>query len=211
MMPETALLLFLGASLIVIVSPGPDNILLLTRGLTLGRTAALVSAAGANLGLVFHSLLAALGLSAVLASSAAAYSAVKYAGAVYLVYIGVKALLNRSEFLPAQHGGKTIGLDRVFSQAVLSNVLNPKIAIFFLAYLPQFASPGSGPMWPQLLSYGLTFTLLSLVVFVVLGCLSGALGGLLRSRPRIALRLNWLTGGVLVSLGLGLALSGARR
>ena len=99
----------------------------------------------------------------------------------------------------------------MFSHAVLSNVLNPKIAIFFLAYLPQFASPGSGPMWPQLLSYGLTFTLLSLVVFVVLGCLSGALGGLLRSRPRIALRLNWLTGGVLVSLGLGLALSGARR
>lgn len=106
MMPETALLLFLGASLIVIVSPGPDNILLLTRGLTLGRTAALVSAAGANLGLVFHSLLAALGLSAVLASSAAAYSAVKYAGAVYLVYIGVKALLNRAEFLPGNMAGR---------------------------------------------------------------------------------------------------------
>jgi threonine/homoserine/homoserine lactone efflux protein len=142
-MPGDAnLLLFLTASLVVIVAPGPDNILVLTRGVTLGRRAALVSATGASVGLVSHSLFAAAGLSALLAQSAVAVSVVKYAGAAYLIFLGVRALLDRNSLVLAQ-GAPPVGLRSVFTQAVASNVLNPKIAVFFLAYLPQFADPSA--------------------------------------------------------------------
>lgn len=205
-MDETKLLLFLAASLVVIVAPGPDNILVLTRGVTLGRKAALISAAGAGTGLVCHSLFAAAGLSAVLASSATAYSVVKYLGAAYLIYLGVRALLDRKRFALSSGVSSSLGLHRVYGQAVLSNVFNPKIAVFFLAYLPQFAGPSSGgPVALQLLVLGLAFALTTWVIFSVVAYFSGTLGSLLRRRPRMANGLSWLTGGVLVGLGLRLA------
>jgi threonine/homoserine/homoserine lactone efflux protein len=147
---ETDLILFQTASLVVIAAPGPDNILVLTRGVNLGRRAVLASAAGASVGLVCHSLFTAAGLSALLAGSAVAFSVVKYAGAVYLIYLGIAALLSRERFVLAEREAVPLGLGSVFAQAVASNVLNPKIAVFFLAYLPQFADPSAGAA-PQLL------------------------------------------------------------
>ena len=205
MLRQTDTLLFLIASLALIVAPGPDNILVLTRGVTLGRRAALVSAAGASVGLVTHSFFAAAGLSVLLARSAAAFSAVKYAGAAYLIYLGVRALLDRDRFVLPQ-GTAPVGLRSVFIQAVASNVLNPKIAVFFLAYLPQFAGPASGGTAPRLLALGLTFALLTWVIFSVIALFSGTFGTWLRSRPGIAGGLGWLTGSVLIGLGLRLAL-----
>ena len=159
-MGDANLILFLTASVLVILAPGPDNILVLTRGVTLGRKAALVSAAGASTGLVCHSPFAAAGLSALLQQS-----------------------------------------------AVASNVFNPKIAVFFLAYLPQFADPMSGGgVALQLLVLGLAFAAMTWAIFSVVALLSGALGGWLRSKPRLANGLSWLTGGVFVTLGLRLAL-----
>lgn len=207
---ETSLPLFLTASLVVIVAPGPDNILVLTRGVTLGRRAALVSAAGASAGLVTHSIFAAAGLSVLLARSAAAFTAVKYAGAAYLIYLGIKALLDRERFVAPRGTAVPLGLRSVFVQAVTSNVLNPKIAVFFLAYLPQFAGPASGGAAPRLLALGLTFALLTWVIFSVIALFSGTLGAWLRTRPRVAGGLSWLTGGVFVGLGLRLALSDRR-
>ena len=204
-MGETSLILFLPASLIVIIAPGPDNILVLTRGVTLGRRAALVSAAGASVGLVTHSLFAAAGLSVLLARSAVAFSVVKYAGAAYLIYLGVRALLDRERFVPPQ-GASPVGLRSVFVQAVASNVLNPKIAVFFLAYLPQFAGPASGGTAPRLLALGLTFALLTWVIFSVIALFSGTFGAWLRTRPRIGVYLGWVTGSVLIGLGLRIAL-----
>ena len=204
-MSETSLILFLTASLVVIVAPGPDNILVLTRGVTLGRRAALVSAAGASVGLVTHSLFAAAGLSVLLARSAVAFSVVKYAGAAYLIYLGVRALLDRERFVLPQ-GAAPVGLWSVFVQAVASNVLNPKIAVFFLAYLPQFAGPASGGTAPRLLALGLTFALLTWVIFSVIALFSGTFGEWLRTRPRIGAYLGWVTGSVLIGLGLRLAL-----
>ena len=204
-MSEANLILFLAASLVVIVAPGPDNILVLTRGITLGRRAALVSAAGAGVGLVAHSTFAAVGLSALLRQSALAFSLVKYVGAAYLVYLGVKALLDRESF-DVSGSAAPVGLRSVFFQAVASNVLNPKIAVFLLAFLPQFADPSSGGAAPQLLALGLTFALMTWAMFSLLGFFSGTLGGWLRRRPGFADGLRWLTGGVLVSLGLRLAL-----
>jgi threonine/homoserine/homoserine lactone efflux protein len=206
---ETSFVLFLTASLVVIVAPGPDNILVLTRGVAQGRGAALVSAAGASLGLVVHSVLAAVGLSALLAQSALAFSVVKYVGAAYLIYLGVRALLDRGSFaLP--RGEAPMGLRKVFAQAVASNVLNPKIAVFFLAYLPQFADPATGGTALQLLALGLIFALLTLAIFGVLALFSGSIGSWLRTRPEFASWLGWLTGGVLIGLGLRLALQDRR-
>ena len=204
-MGETNLLLFLTASLVVIVAPGPDNILVLTRGVTLGRRAALVSAAGASVGLVTHSVFAAAGLSVLLARSSAAFSVVKYVGAAYLIYLGVRALLDRERFVP-ERGAAPVGLWSVFVQAVASNVLNPKIAVFFLAYLPQFAGPATGGTAPRLLALGLTFALLTWVIFSVIALFSGTFGAWLRNRSRIGTYLGWLTGSVLIGLGLRLAL-----
>ncbi len=203
-MRDGNLILFLAASLVVIVAPGPDNILVLTRGVTLGRRAALVSAAGASAGLVTHSLFAAAGLSVLLARSAVTFSVVKYVGAAYLIYLGVRALLDREKFV-LDRGASSMRLRSVFAQAVASNVLNPKIAVFFLAYLPQFADPAAGGTALQLLALGLTFALLTWVIFSAVALFSGTLGVWLRTRPKLANGLGWLTGGVLVGLGLRLA------
>ena len=205
MFGELNLVLFLTASLVVIVAPGPDNILVLTRGISRGRTAALVSAGGASVGLVCHSLLAAAGLSALLAQSAVAFSVVKYAGAAYLIYLGAKTLLSRGGF-SFSGGEAALRLRSVFVQGVASNVMNPKIAVFFLAYLPQFADPAAGGMAPQLLLLGLAFALCTWIVFSVLGYFSGSVGDRLVRRPRLADWLRWLTGGVFVALGIRLAL-----
>jgi threonine/homoserine/homoserine lactone efflux protein len=206
---EASFVLFLTASLAVIVAPGPDNMLVLTRGVAQGRGAALVSAAGASLGLVVHSVFAAVGLSALLAQSALAFSVVKYVGAAYLIYLGVRALLDREGFAPTR-GEAPMGLGEVFTQAVASNVLNPKIAVFFLAYLPQFADPATGGTAIQLLAFGLTFALLTLAIFSALAVFSGTVGSWLRSRPKLAGGLGWLTGAVLISLGLRLAFQDRR-
>ena len=203
-MRDGNLILFLAASLVVIVAPGPDNILVLTRGVTLGRKAALVSAAGASVGLVTHSLFAAAGLSVLLARSVVAFSVVKYVGAAYLIYLGVKALLDRESFVLAE-GTPRVGLRSVFAQAVASNVLNPKIAVFFLAYLPQFADADAGGTALQLLALGLTFALLTWVIFSAIALFSGTLGAWLRTRPKLAGGMGWIPGGVLVGLGLRLA------
>ena len=205
MLQEVSFVLFLTASLVVIVAPGPDNILVLTRGISQGRKAAVASAAGASLGLVCHSLFAAAGLSAILAQSAVAFALVKYAGAAYLIYLGAKALLSREGFA-VPGGGRTIRLRSVFVQGVASNIMNPKIAVFFLAYLPQFADPTTGSMGLQLLLLGLAFALLTLLVFSVLGYFSGSLGDTLERRPRLSDALRWFTGGVFIALGLRLAL-----
>ena len=209
MLADTNSVLFLTASLVVIVAAGPDNILVLTRGVAQGRSAALVSAAGASLGLVVHSGFAAVGLSALLAQSAVAFSVVKYVGAAYLIYLGVRALLDRGGFA-VQRGEGPIPLRRVFTQAVASNVLNPKIAVFFLAYLPQFADPDTGGTALQLLALGLVFALLTLAIFSAIAVFSGTVGVWLRARPKFADGLGWLTGGVLILLGLRLALQERR-
>ncbi len=156
-----------------------------------------------------HSLFAAAGLSALLAQSAVAFSVVKYVGAAYLISLGIRALLARESSVLAR-GAAPVRLRSVFAQALASNVLSPKITVFFPAYLPQFADPAAGGMAPQLLALGVAFALLTWALFGVIALFSGALGGWLRSRPRFATGLGWLTGGVLIGLGLRLALPECR-
>ncbi|CAN5582302.1 LysE family translocator [soil metagenome] len=206
MFSDMNLALFLTASLALIVTPGPDMVYVVTRGVAQGRRVGLVSAWGACSGLVFHTALAAAGLSALLRSSATAFMAVKYVGAAYLIYLGVKAFLSRESFSVAGGAVPKAGLWKVFFQGVASNVLNPKIALFFLAFLPQFVHPATGSAASQMLALGLTFTLLALVIFNVIAYFSGTLGEVLGKKPAFANALRWFTGSVLVGLGLRLAL-----
>lgn len=205
-MTDMNLALFLTASLALIATPGPDMIYVVTRGVAQGRRVGLVSAWGACAGLIFHTALAAAGLSALLRSSATAFMVVKYVGAAYLIYLGVKAFLSRESFSVAGGTVPKAGLRKVFFQGVASNVLNPKIALFFLAFLPQFVHPATGSAASQMLVLGLTFTLLALVIFNVIAYFSGTLGELLCKKPALANALRWFTGSVLVGLGLRLAL-----
>jgi threonine/homoserine/homoserine lactone efflux protein len=200
--------LFVVASLAVIVAPGPDNIYVLTRGVTQGRRVALASAWGMCSGLLFHTTLAAVGLSAILARSALAFSTIKYAGAAYLIYLGVRALLSKEEFSSPREEAPAARLGSFFLRGMTMNLLNPKVAVFFLAFLPQFASPATGGTALRLSTLGLVFTLLSLIVFSAIALFSGILGDRLSRNPRFADALRWLTGCVLVGLGVRLALSG---
>lgn len=182
-------------------------IYVVTRGVGQGRAAGLVSAWGACSGLVVHTVLAAVGLSALLQSSAAAFVAVKYVGAGYLIYLGIKAFLDRESFSVSQPlSPPTLKLKKVFLQGVASNVLNPKIALFFLAFLPQFVAPGSGNAASQMLVLGLVFTVLALLVFNIIAYFAGNLGTWLAKNPAFSSGLRWLTGSVLIGLGLRLAL-----
>lgn len=207
-MLDANIALFVAASLAVIVAPGPDNIYVLARGVAQGRGVALASAWGMCSGLLFHTTLAAVGLSAILARSALAFSVVKYAGAVYLIYLGVRALLSKEESASPQGEAPTARLGSFFLRGMTMNLLNPKVAVFFLAFLPQFASPAMDGTALRFLALGLIFTLLSLVVFSAIALFSGILGDRLSRTPRFAGALQWLTGCVLVGLGVRLALSG---
>ena len=204
-MPDTNLLLFVTASLALIVVPGPDMIYVLTRGVSQGRAAGLVSAVGVCSGLQVHTAFAALGLSAILAQSALAFSVVKYAGAAYLFYLGVRTMLDREGFSAPDRAERT-RLPLVFRQGVLSNVLNPKVALFFLAFLPQFVDPDKGTVGLQMLGFGFAFTLMGLAVLSIVALTSGALGERLKRSRSLANVLRWLTGSVLVALGLRLAI-----
>jgi threonine/homoserine/homoserine lactone efflux protein len=203
--------LFVAASLAVIVAPGPDNVYVLTRGVAQGREVALASAWGMCSGLLFHTILAALGLSAILAQSALAFSVVKYAGAAYLIYLGLRALLSKEEFVPSAEAVPVANLRSFFLRGLTMNLLNPKVTVFFLAFLPQFASPASDGAALRLLALGLVFALLSVIVFSALALFSGVLGDRLNKNPRLANVLQWLTGCVLIGLGVRLALSGREK
>ena len=202
---EANLLFFLGASALFIAAPGPDVIYIIARGVAQGRRAALVSAWGVCVGMLVHTTFAAVGLSALLAQSVVAFQAVKYAGAAYLLYLGVRTLLDNQGFGATPEGTPTAGLGKTFFQGVASNVLNPKVALFFLAFLPQFVVPTKSSA-SQLLVLGLLFSLVGLGVLCAMAFFSGTIGEWLRNRRGASEVLRWMMGSVLIALGLRLAL-----
>ena len=207
-MSHTALILFLTTSLLLILVPGPDMIYVVTRGVAQGRKASLISAAGVCTGICVHTTFAALGLSALLTRSAVAFSAVKYAGAAYLIYLGAKALLGR-EVLAAQEGSANVpcvGSLKLYRQGVVSNVLNPKVALFFLAFLPQFVNKSGEGVGIQMLLLGLLFTLMTQAVLTGVALFSGTIGQWIRRKPGVARIVSRITGSVLIALGLRLTL-----
>ena len=204
MVNGTNFAMFFLASWVLILSPGPDMIYVMTRGLSQGRVAGVFSAVGVTLGLLVHTIFAALGLAVLLQSSALAFSIVKYIGAAYLIYLGIKALKDKSAFSLAKDNAP-LNFRTIFLQGMLSNLFNPKIALFFLAFLPQFVNPEIGHMSFQMLLLGIMFAACGFLFLSTLGYFSGRIGSWLFSRPGLAEKIRWLTGGVLLGLGLRLA------
>jgi threonine/homoserine/homoserine lactone efflux protein len=207
--PHT-LLVFAPAALALLVVPGPAVLYIVTRSVDQGRTAGLVSVAGIHVGSLVHVAAAALGLSAILASSALAFGVVKYAGAAYLIVLGIQKLREKPEESGIGAGTPSRSLRRVFAQGVVVNVLNPKTALFFLALLPQFVDVDRGVVWVQMLALGLTFILLGICSDGAYALLAARAGGWLRASTGFGRAQRYVTGGVYLSLGAAAALTGSR-
>jgi len=212
-MPEASTLaLFTLAAITLLVIPGPAVLYIVTRSVDQGRAAGLASVCGVHVGTLVHVAAAALGLSALLVSSATAYDTVRWLGAAYLVWLGVRRLLARDEDTPAAAGpdARRAGLGRIFAQGVVVNVLNPKTALFFFAFLPQFVDTARGSVPFQVLVFGVAFLLLGLVSDGAYALLASTGAGWLRRRPGVARASRLVSGGVLISLGVTTALAGSR-
>ncbi len=201
---STSVALFCLAALALLAIPGPAVLYVVVQSAEQGRRVGLASVAGIHLGTLVHVAAAAIGLSALIVASAVAFSTVKYAGAAYLIYLGVRKLLERSPV--DQHEPARESLRRAFARGAVVNVLNPKTALFFLAFLPQFIDTDRGGVWSQALVLGLLFMVLGLVSDSLYALAAGTVGGLLR-RKRRALRY----GSGLVFIGLGTAAALTKR
>jgi threonine/homoserine/homoserine lactone efflux protein len=187
------------------ITPGPDVIYVITRGIGQGQRAAFLAALGFSVGVIVHTIFAVVGLSAVISSSALVLQVVKYAGALYLVYLGIKLFTTKSNFLLQQQQDDTLSL-RIFWQSLVANVLNPKVTLFFLAFLPQFVNFTHGKVAMQMLLLGGIFMLLTFAVFSFIGYFASSIGNWLRWKPRLADKLHWVAGGVFIGLGIRIAL-----
>lgn len=187
------------AALLLAVMPGPAVLYIVNRSVVQGRRAGVVSALGIATGGLVHMLAAALGVSAVLAASAVAFSVVKYAGAAYLIFLGFRTLRRGDDV-------QSVPLDpdshrKVYAQGVVVNVLNPKTALFFLSFLPQFVNPTLGPAFPQLLVLGLVFIGVALASDLTYALAAAAIGRVLDRRPGARRARRWVSAAVLFGLG----------
>jgi len=210
-LPEwTSLGLFAVAALILLLTPGPAVLYIVTRSIDQGWRAGLVSVLGVHVGTLAHIFAAAAGLSALLAASATAFGVVKYLGAAYLIYIGVRRLRDRESRM-IREGGAPTRLRRAFVDGVVVNVLNPKTGLFFLAFLPQFVTEARGHVGEQIVALGVVFVLLGAATDSLYALTAGSAARWLRGQPRFLAGERWVTGGLYISLGLAAALSSTHR
>ncbi len=210
MIPDPGTLgLFVVAAVALLVVPGPAVLYIVTRSVEQGRAAGLVSVVGVHLGSLVHIAAAAIGLSSLLVSSAVAFNVVKYLGAAYLVFLGVRALLTRVE--PGNVEVRPAPLSALLRQGAVVNVLNPKTALFFLAFLPQFVDPDAGSAALQIVFLGLVFVALGFLSDGLYAVLAGTAGNLLRSSRVYAAMQRYVSGTIFIGLGLAAAFSGSRQ
>jgi threonine/homoserine/homoserine lactone efflux protein len=206
-MPNPALWgLFVLASVVLLLTPGPAVLYIVARSVEQGRAAGLVSVLGIHLGTIVHITAAAVGLSALIVSSALAFAVVKYLGAAYLIWVGIRTFMARdpsaeTPIVPAEP------LRRIFRDGFVVNLFNPKTAIFFLAFLPQFVDPARGPVHWQILVLGFTFMGLGIMSDGMFALIAGAAGDFLRRNRRFLRLQRWFAGTSFIGLGLTAALA----
>ena len=204
------LAVFAAAAIALLVIPGPAVLYIVTQSIEHGRTAGLVSMLGIQTGGLVHVLAAALGLSALLMRSATAFEIVKFAGAGYLIFLGLRKLFSRERFETTSERPPR-RLDRLYRQGIVVNVLNPKTALFFFAFLPQFVQVDQGSVGLQIAVLGVFFLVLAAISDGMYALAAGTASDWLRGNPRFLRAERWISGSVLVGLGLTAALSGSNR
>ena len=208
MPPLSSLVVFLLAALGLLLIPGPAVLYIVTRSVAQGRKAGLASVLGIELASLCHSMAAAFGLSAILLASALAFNVVKYVGAAYLVYLGIRTILARST-AHASDSGPAPSLSQMFRKGFLVNLLNPKTALFFYAFLPQFVDPARGSSVLQILSLGALFVLLATITDSMYALVSSGVGRAISRNPGFPRIQRYVTGGIYISLGIAAAVSGS--
>jgi len=196
---------FLVAGILLNLTPGPDTAYILGRSIAQGREAGVASAFGICVGSIFHTCAAALGLSAILATSALAFGAIKLLGGAYLIFLGIKMIFDRRRHLNLPSNFRRRTTTAAFRQGVFTNVLNPKVALFFLAFLPQFIDPASNIKVLAFLMLGFTFVTTGTIWCLILAWFASALSNRLRTNETVAQWLNRTAGALFVFLGLRLA------
>lgn len=207
MIESSQLLMFIVASFLLCLAPGPDNIYVLTQGITKGKKAAIITTLGLCTGLIIHTTAAALGISVIFKTSEIAFNIVKYLGAAYLLYIAYQAYKHRDEPLNLDAGSSKKEMKNLYMKGFIMNILNPKVSIFFLAFLPQFVNVNEGNIPMQMIILGIIFMIMTVLVFSTIGIVANTLSSKLLSKPSIVKYMNVMTSFVLVSLGVKLALA----
>lgn len=203
MFPLEIWLTYTAACVLLVLSPGPDNLLAIGRGLSQGKSAAFISGLSSGAGILFHVATATFGLTLLMQTSAAAFWLVKLVGAAYLIWLGIKVLRSRS--LINFESTTKQPLRVIFSTGFLSAALNPKPGLFVLAFLPQFVDPLRGSVTTQMLGYGCWFALLTATGFALMGVFASNLSEWLRKRPRVVMGLNVGAGLTFIASGLSVA------
>ncbi|MCB9056933.1 MAG: LysE family translocator [Calditrichae bacterium] len=202
--------IFVVASWALIVTPGPDLIYVTTQSIARGRKAGFVSALGITAGIFFHTMFAAFGISVILQTSAFAFFLIKITGAFYLIYLGIKGLRDKAPLLPGNsHTGQPTSF-KIFIQGLMSNLFNPKVALFFLAFLPQFTSTDLGYIPLQIVLLGSIFAFFCIFFLAGISYFSGNLGNWLAKQPLLAKRIKRFSATIMIFLGLNIATSTQR-
>ena len=210
-MPDwSTMTLFITAALVLVFIPGPNSLYIVARSIQQGRGAGIISSLGVQVGTLFHVAAAAFGVSALLLSSVLAFNVVKYAGAAYLIYLGVKTLLTKENLVQTE-GIKELSLSRVFYQGFVVQILNPKTALFFFSFLPQFVNVERGAIPMQILFFGAVLVVLGFLSDAIYAVLAGSIGGLLRENLRFLRLQRYFAGSVYIGLGVTTALTGTNK
>jgi threonine/homoserine/homoserine lactone efflux protein len=211
MLPEPAVFVaFLAATVALILLPGPDTFYVAARSLHQGRFAGVIAALGISCGLVVHVTAAALGISSLIAYVPIALHVIRYIGAAYLLYLAWTTIAARNAVAPTTLRPPPLDRWRIWRQAALTNLLNPKVIMFFLAFLPQFAQPSVGPVWLQMASLGVVFIVLGFAYSIAVALIAGSIGHSLQRHAGFRRAQRWITGTTLGGLALWLAVADRR-
>ena len=206
MIPVETLSAFFVAAVLLALAPGPDNIFVLTQSALHGRASGLAVVMGLCTGLIAHTLAVAFGVAVIFQTSALAFTALKFAGAAYLLYLAWQAFRAAAVAVPTDQGDQ-LPLGRLYRRGILMNISNPKVSIFFLAFLPQFADPARGPLPLQIILLGMAFIVATILVFGAIALLAGTLGERFSRSVRVQRLLNCLAGSVFAGLAIALAIA----
>jgi threonine/homoserine/homoserine lactone efflux protein len=200
---------FLAAAILITLAPGPDNLMVLSLGMARGPGPGVAFGFGCALGCLNHTVLAALGISALIAASPPAFAALRIAGGLYLIWLGIQAIRHaRAIGHPRAGAASTEGAGRLFTKGLVANAINPKVILFFLAFLPQFVDNARGHAGWQIAQLGIVFTLQAALIFSAIGWFAGGIGVRLARTPGLAAWLNRVSGGVFVLIGAKLIAAG---